>query len=257
MKSLPWLAILTFTVGVSSCKRGAKKGSPAPATAASPTPQPSGGQQGGGDVGWGWGGVYRGGFGSVGGRGGFPGDASNFPSGNPSPLASGSSVPSTAVFSGNGPGRYAADFEASPTFYSKMTTYEQTNSPHGKVKVYFSKNVESGLHQGNFSQVPLGTVAIAMFDNDGRDGNDGFAVMTKEVQSYDSANGNWSFEMRDKGGDPIAGQVGRVQSCIQCHNGFSATDHLASVHRGIVGGGPGAFQSDYPSSSSSDLLISG
>jgi len=158
-------------------------------------------------------------------------------------------------FGGQGPGKFVADFETNSQFFTQMTGFGTGTSPHGKVKVYYSTNIQQGLNQNNFT-VPMGTTAIALFDNDNRAGVDGYAIMVKEDQNYDAPNGNWSYELRDKWGDPIAGQSGRVASCSQCHNSFQQTDRLASTKRVGTGGsassgggnGPGAFATDYATS---------
>ncbi len=158
-------------------------------------------------------------------------------------------------FGGQGPGKFFPDFESSTQFFSQMTDFATGTSPHGKIKVYYSTNIQQGLNQANYT-VPMGTTAIALFDNDNKAGVDGYVIMVKEDQNYDSANGNWSYELRDKWGDTVAGQSGRVASCSQCHNGFQATDRLASTKRVGTGGsasngggnGPGAFVTDYATS---------
>lgn len=58
----------------------------------------------------------------------------------------------------------------------------------------------------------------------------GIAVMIKKAQGYDAAHGDWYYDMRDMKGnvmpDPPAG---KIDMCIGCHTGYTATDGLAGT----------------------------
>jgi hypothetical protein len=118
-----------------------------------------------------------------------------------------------------GPEKFIQDYEKSDQSFTLMAGMKKGESPHGKVRVWYSKNLDGFIDKEKLEKpVPVGTVAIKPFDNDGKEGVDGIAVMIKKEENYDQENSNWYYEMRDAKGkllpDPPAG---RIKKCIECH----------------------------------------
>ncbi len=253
-----WLLVLSCAASFVACKKPAQKqsgqqqgGLQAPLPGATGPNSTGQGTAGSGDPG----GTTAGTTGATG--GGITTDPTASPSASPSGGATGGS------FGGNGPGKFVADFEYSSEFFTLNNQFKMGTSPHKSVRIWYSKNLKDGVNQSNFGSVPVGTVAIKEFDNDGVAGIDGFAVMIKEERGYDSTNGDWSYELRDKWGDIQDNQRGRVKMCSDCHAKFKSTDYLggtkfSSSTGGGTGGltdppnsgeaGPGAFDSKYATS---------
>ncbi len=255
-----WMLVFSFVVQFSACKKPAQKQSGQPEGG---TQVPLPGATGPNSTGQGTGNATdSGGVWSGNSPGGGSGGPSTDPSASPSTTPSGGG--SGGNFGGNGPGKFIPDFEYSSEFFTLNDKFKMGNSPHKNVRIWYSKNLKDGVNQNNFDSVPVGSVAIKEFDNDGTPGLDGFAVMIKEERGYDSANGDWSYELRDKWGDIQNNQRGRVKLCSDCHAKFKSTDYLGGTKfSGASGGGtggltdpqnsgeagPGAFDSKYATSS--------
>ena len=128
-----------------------------------------------------------------------------------------------------GPGDFAADFKTSAKFFTNMAAPVKGSSPHGTQQTWYSSNIKTLVSQASFT-APEGTVAIKEFDMTGDGSKRGIAVMIKKAAGYDTANGDWYYDMRDIAGvvqsDPPAG---KVAMCIGCHTGFKGTDYLGAT----------------------------
>lgn len=132
-----------------------------------------------------------------------------------------------------GPGAFVADFATSEDFVTRMAAPVTGDSPHGRVQIWYSRNVESLLDLTTFT-VPVGTVSIkTSLDDDGAILN--HTVMVKEPAGFDPDNGDWRYEMRGPDGaiatDPDSGEPmnGAIAMCIGCHQAAAATDYLAGT----------------------------
>lgn len=162
--------------------------------------------------------------------------------GDPDPIAADPNAP-------KGPGAFRTDFGKTKDFFTTMPAPVFGNSPHGKVRVWYSSNVQDMINNAKLV-APVGTVAIKEFDNDGRPGVDGVAVMIKQEPGYDPRFHDWRYEMRDAWGvllqDP---KPGKISACAGCHAAAQATDFLAATKLDETSGtgaqGPGKFKADY------------
>jgi hypothetical protein len=128
-------------------------------------------------------------------------------------------------------GGFTADYDTSADYFTESEGLVPGPSPHGDTQIWYTTNIRSLLGKHDFV-VPTGTTAIKEFDMD-EDGNvDGIAVMVKKAAGYDSANNDWSYEMRDAQGtlkaDPPAG---KIEMCIGCHASSRDTDFLSGFGR--------------------------
>jgi len=128
-----------------------------------------------------------------------------------------------------GPGEYCAAFEQCGHFFTMMSGMKMGDSLHKEVQIWYSSNIKRLIDKQKFV-VPVGTVAIKKFNNDGKPGVDGMVVMIKKEPGYDSAHNDWYYEMRDakgelviKDGKPMAG---KIEMCISCHATASDKDYL-------------------------------
>ena len=129
-------------------------------------------------------------------------------------------------------GEFKADFEKSGEFFSLMSGMKQGKSPHGMVQIWYSNNLKDIIGKPAF-KAPVGSMSIKPFNNDGKPGIDGIAVMIKKEAGYDKENGDWLYEMRTPKGEimkkmgmPMAG---KIKMCIGCHSAASAKDYLAGT----------------------------
>lgn len=133
-----------------------------------------------------------------------------------------------------GPGDFDIDFETSPDFFTAMSGPKPGGSPHGTQQTWYSTNIEPAIDADAF-EAPVGTVSIKRYDADGDGEHDGLAVMIKREAGFDAVNRDWSYEMRWLDGslmaDPQTGQplTGTLAMCIDCHQGYAATDYLAGT----------------------------
>src|SRR5689334_21676942 len=69
----------------------------------------------------------------------------------------------------NGPGAFDPTFETSSSFttHTSMVALGLPSSPHRKVQIFYSKNIEPVLGAQAFGTLPQGTVAIKKQDRDG------------------------------------------------------------------------------------------
>jgi hypothetical protein len=128
-----------------------------------------------------------------------------------------------------GPGEFAIDYETSPDFFTAMSGPKPGGSPHGTQQTWYSTNLEPVIDANAF-EAPVGTVSIKRFDMDGDGTDDGLAVMIKREAGYDSANADWYYDMRMLDGTIMADPpAGKIAMCIDCHQGYAATDYLAGT----------------------------
>jgi hypothetical protein len=142
-----------------------------------------------------------------------------------------SSAGTDSIAAPKGPGAFDASFATSPQFFTRMKERKlgRPESPHGRIQIYYSKNLESLVDQPSF-EAPEGTVAIKVQDRDGDGAVDGLRVMIKRASGYDPDNGDWYYETRDpKGGLSGASPPGKDAFCVGCHRGYPETDRLAGV----------------------------
>ncbi|MDP8257479.1 MAG: hypothetical protein P9M14_17170 [Candidatus Alcyoniella australis] len=132
----------------------------------------------------------------------------------------------------NGPGMFVADYAENSNFFTMMDSMQMGKSPHGSVQIYYSTNLKNMLGMASFT-APEGSVSIKPFDNDGKSGVDGIAVMIKKPAGYDPQNGDWMYEMRTPAGDLMKKDgmpmSGKIPMCIGCHAEYSATDYLGGT----------------------------
>ncbi len=133
-----------------------------------------------------------------------------------------------------GPGAFAKDFATNASFFTNMTAAKLGSSPHKEVQIWYSTNVNGLIEESTFT-VPVGTVSIKTANMDGIAGVDAYAVMVKKPAGYDTANGDWHYEMRMPDGtimnDPMTNQPmsGPIPMCIECHAAAKAKDYLAGT----------------------------
>ncbi|TWW12790.1 hypothetical protein E3A20_00250 [Planctomyces bekefii] len=153
-----------------------------------------------------------------------------------------------------GPGAFQSDFSSSKSFFSNTPEPILGVSPHGKVRVWYSINLKPMLSNAKIA-APEGTVAIKEFDNDGKPGVDGVAVMIKKAAGYDMKNNDWYYELRDPWGTLLKSPApGKISTCSGCHASAIATDFLAATKLTSAAGtgqsGPSKFVADYAASPS-------
>lgn len=103
------------------------------------------------------------------------------------------------------------------------------DSPHGMQQVWYSANIRELVELPSFA-APEGTVAIKRFDMEGDGTDDGLAVMIKKPAGYDPANNDWYYDMRMLDGSIMPEPpAGKIQMCIDCHKGSTATDYLSGT----------------------------
>ena len=125
-----------------------------------------------------------------------------------------------------GPGGYVVDYQSSALFFTKTASPVLGTSPHGTVRIWYSKNIENLIDDESFT-APLGTTTIKTFVNDTGAGE---VVMVKKDDGFDPDNGNWSYEMRMPDGTLIDDPApGAIPLCISCHVGFEAKDYLGGT----------------------------
>lgn len=128
-----------------------------------------------------------------------------------------------------GPGDFKADYKTSSSFFTNMKAPVKGTSPHGTAQIWYSSNVKDLVSKASFT-VPEGTTVIKEFDMKSDGTQTGIAVMIKKPAGYDSANGDWYYDMRDMKGNVMADPpAGKIAMCIQCHAGSKATDYLAGT----------------------------
>lgn len=108
-----------------------------------------------------------------------------------------------------------------------FTTYlngpVQGESPHGKVQIYYPLTIEDMVGSKDIT-VPVGTVAVKVFDNDGNEGPDGLAIMIKQKAGYDPDGNDWYYELKNNTGATIDGKKGIVAACKGCHGADGGKD---------------------------------
>jgi hypothetical protein len=114
-----------------------------------------------------------------------------------------------------GPGVFVPDYEN--TLFTLMGSMKEGKGPHGKVRIWYSDNIK-GIVDNEKLEVPEGTVAVKVFDNDGKEGVDGIAVMIKMKKDFDKDANDWEFQMRDAKGRLIMDlPEGTKGMCVKCH----------------------------------------
>ncbi len=117
---------------------------------------------------------------------------------------------------------YDADYE-SQGFFSKTTNVVVTAPPHERVRIFYSDDLTDLIDLSTFT-APVGATAIKeAYDEEGNIAN--ILVMTKQEAGYDSANGDWYYEMRSADGTEVMND-GKIEMCINCHTAAAAKDYL-------------------------------
>jgi len=128
-----------------------------------------------------------------------------------------------------GPGQFKADFRTSGEFFSLMSGMKQGTSPHGKVQVWYSKDLKDLVGLASF-KAPVGAVSIKPFEAGSATG---LAVMVKKERGYDPENGDWLYEMRSADGAVLSrgGKLmsGKISMCIGCHTAAADKDYLVGT----------------------------
>jgi hypothetical protein len=131
-----------------------------------------------------------------------------------------------------GAGGFESDFKTSGKFFTQMSGMTMGKSPHGEVQIWYSNNLKDLLAKPTFT-APVGATAIKPFNNDGKKGIDGYAIMVKKAPGFDAKNNDWYYEMRtpagevmEKMGKPMAG---KMKMCASCHAAASANDYLSGA----------------------------
>ena len=126
-----------------------------------------------------------------------------------------------------GPGVFVPDYENS--FFTLMGSMKKGESPHGKVRIWYSANIKGMIDKEKF-EVPEGTVAVKPFDKDDKEGVDGIAVMIKMKKGFDPDANDWEYQMRDAKGKLIIDlPKGMKGMCVKCHAGAKDKDNLVGT----------------------------
>jgi hypothetical protein len=126
-----------------------------------------------------------------------------------------------------GPGAFDPTYATSSAFFSRMHSLsEDGTSIHGGTQIWYSCNLH-GLLDDTVLDVPEGSVAIKVQDQN-RDGSpDGMRVMIKHQAGFDPAHGDYAYEARAADGtDPTDGGP---SFCFGCHQGYAQTGYLAGT----------------------------
>lgn len=132
-----------------------------------------------------------------------------------------------------GPGTFDPAYATSSSYITRMSGPVLGTSPHKEVQIWYSANIDPALDDDSLT-APVGTVAVKTANMDDQPGIDAIVVMVKKEKGYDSANGDWYYDMRtpagaimnDDKGNPVSG---KVAMCINCHQGFKTTDYLGGT----------------------------
>lgn len=147
-----------------------------------------------------------------------------------------------------GPGRFYVDFATrTDLFFTRMPQLDAARTPeHGKIRTWFSRNIESVPAKAPLS-LPDGTTVIAEIDRNNNNDVDSYLVMVKKGTSGGAAAGStWAFEEWTRFGSQVGLSSAQVQVCVQCHASQSTTfDWLYGVEDFR---GPGIFQTTYAES---------
>lgn len=100
----------------------------------------------------------------------------------------------------------------------------QSESPHGTVELFYTKNVEDFVGKKGFT-APVATVAINIFDSDSNGEPDGLAIMQKKESDYDAEGNDWYYRLVDNWSATIDGKEGKVESCKACHGETGGKDY--------------------------------
>jgi len=127
-----------------------------------------------------------------------------------------------------GPGGFDPAYRTSPDFFT-MTNELIVGQEGLAVRIWYSTNIQSLVDLDAFA-VPQGTTSIQEVDQDGEGTFDIITVMVKMDEGYDPLNNDWYYETRTPDGSLRAlPPPGRIQSCIDCHRDFAATDFLGGT----------------------------
>jgi len=134
-----------------------------------------------------------------------------------------------------GPGAADASYEDSANFVTRMQAPRRglSTSPHGVIRIYYSRNLSPILDRTSFGALPEGSVAIKKQDRD-RDGVfDQVMVMIKGAAGSDPEYDDWTWEQHDPVTFALVTSSQTDASfrdfCAGCHRGFSKTDWLAGT----------------------------
>jgi hypothetical protein len=135
----------------------------------------------------------------------------------------------------SGPGAFDPSFETSSNFttHTSMLALGLPSSPHRKVQIFYSTNIESVLGAAAFETLPQGTVAIKKQDRDGDGIVDQLMVMIKQPPGTDPAHGDWFWEQHDPSNGMLVTSsetdAGFQGYCSGCHSSFTCTDWLSGT----------------------------
>jgi hypothetical protein len=103
----------------------------------------------------------------------------------------------------------------------------QPVEPHGDFYCHVFVN-EAGLEtmRSGKGVYPVGTVIVKQkFTDKQGTQTELFTVLQKMEDGYDSENGDWEYSTVDHSAKNILSR-GRIESCIDCHKAYEATDYV-------------------------------
>jgi hypothetical protein len=122
-----------------------------------------------------------------------------------------------------GPGAFTPDYETSDSFFTMTPGIYDGDSPHGRVRIWYSKNIETLIQQESYD-VPVGTVSVKQGYFDENDQYEKIVTMIKKAPGYDSEHKDWEYEVRTPNGS--VEKNGKLSGCISCHSHAPETDYL-------------------------------
>lgn len=129
-----------------------------------------------------------------------------------------------------GPGAFDLEFASSDDFFTRMSApaVGLDSSPHGKVQIYYSKNLEAAVGLKEFV-APEGSVAIKTQDFDDSGDYGEILVMIKEAAGFNKEAMDWRFEVRRADGAVKLEGTEDTEFCANCHRAFESVDGLAGI----------------------------
>ena len=114
---------------------------------------------------------------------------------------------------------------------SEVEKLRETKGPHAYtyVDIYMNR-LAANAFKNKQVPYPVGSIfvkdksALGYWSNDPNDKmEDGVGGMLKREAGYDPGNGDWEYFYYT---DPTKIERGKIKSCVECHAGAKATDHV-------------------------------
>lgn len=95
--------------------------------------------------------------------------------------------------------------------------------------VFVSKQAEKAIEKGD-QEYPVGAMIVKAKYTDQKSSKiELLTVMTKRKAGYDRKHGDWEYAVIDGKCQTVLAR-GRLQSCIQCHEEYSASDYVTRAY---------------------------